>query len=341
MNGVGSRPGIALPGAIHPRQALELARRAERAGCDAIWVLDVRRDPFTLAAAAISATESIPVGTNVVVAFARSPTVIAATAWDLGLWSDGRFILGLGSQVRPTLEVRFGVTADHPAPRMVDYVAAVRACWEALRSGQGGHDGPYYRIRRPFLQRAAEPDGPHVPIYLSAVNPIMARAAGTCADGLAAHPFTTAQYLREVLLPAVAGGAADTRRPAPPLLLQLVVAPDRRAAATQMMAYTVPAYRRVLDHAELSAVADAIMVAIAEGRREEARELLDERIIDHLGVVLEDDLAAGIERWSPLADRLALSVPWFGMTEVDQLEAAHRLVDLLEGFQSTRSERKS
>jgi len=326
------RPGFALPGAIRPDQARELAGRAERAGCDALWVLDVRRDPFVLAAAAISATDQIPVGTNVAVAFARSPTVTAAAAWDLGLWSGGRFVLGLGSQVGPTLEARFGVKADHPAPRMVDYVSAVHSCWDALRSGQGSHDGDFYTIKRPFLQRAAEPDGPHIPIYVSAVNPVMAGAAGKCADGLAAHPFTTEGYLRETLLPALAAGSAAAGRPTPPVLLQLVVAPNRASAAAQMMAYTVPEYRRVLDHTDLGAEADKILAARGAGRRDEARDLVDELILDHLGVVFEDKLTAGIERWRPYADRLSLSVPWFGMTDREQLEAAHRLVDLVDAL---------
>ena len=326
-----TRPGIALPGAARPLEAEELAQRAEAIGCEAVWVLDTRREPYLSAAAALRATERVQVGTNVAVAFARSPAVTAAAAWDLAQWGGGgRFVLGLGSQVGGTLEARFGVSADKPAPRMRDYVAAVRACWEAYRRGHGRYEGEYYTIRWPVFQPGAEPDVTPPLIYLAAVNPIMVGVAGECADGLAAHPFTTPEYIREVMLPALAKGAAKAGRPSPPLMLQLVVAPDRDAAVRQMTAYCVPAYRRVLDHAGLGEVFDAIWAAGREGRRAEARELLDDQVLDRLGVIVGDDLAKGLARWSGLADRLSLSVPWYGIEHHRQLESARRLLSLVE-----------
>src|SRR5439155_15331211 len=155
-----------------------------------------------------------------------------------------RFVLGLGSQVGPTLQARFGVTVDHPAPRMKDYVAAVRACWEAYRKGYGRYEGSFYSLRRPVFQAGSEP-GFEIPIYLSAVNPGMTRAAGEVADGFAGHAFTTPEYLREVLLPALERGAAAAGRPRPEVLLYLACAPDRETAAAQMYVYAVPGYRRV------------------------------------------------------------------------------------------------
>jgi alkanesulfonate monooxygenase SsuD/methylene tetrahydromethanopterin reductase-like flavin-dependent oxidoreductase (luciferase family) len=246
------------------------------------------------------------------------------------MWSGGRFVLGLGSQVGPTLEARYGVVADHPARRMEDYVAAVRACFAAFRDGFGKHQGEFYKIRRPGFQPGGEPAVTAPPIYVAAVNPRMARSAGECSDGLAAHPFTTASYIAEVLRPALADGARRADREVPPILLQRVVAPDRDTAARQMVAYTVPAYRRVLDHAGQGEVADRVMAAGREGRRAEAAALIADSYLDLLGVVLESELEAGIARWAPLADRLALSVPWFGMTDHEQLAAAGRLVGGLE-----------
>jgi probable F420-dependent oxidoreductase len=321
------KPGFALPGAARPGPAVELAAAAEAAGCEAVWCLDVRREPYLQAAAAIGATSRAAVGTNVAVAFARSPTVTASAAWDLSIWSGGRFILGLGSQVGPTLEARYGVVADHPAARIKDYVAAVRACFDTFAQGFGRYEGAYYRLRRPALQPGAEPDVTAPPVYLAAVNPVMTRTAGECADGLAAHPFTTAEYIAEVIRPALNEGARRAGRPAPPLLLQLVVAPDRATAAAQMSVYTVPAYRRVLDHSGLGQVADAVMTAAREGRRAEARDLIEREYLDRLGVVYEDDLEAGMAHWAPLADRLSLSVPWYGMEPLEQEAAARRLID--------------
>lgn len=326
------RPGIALPGAVHPRDAKELAKRAEALGCDAVWVLDVRREPYLLAAAALDATETIPVGTNVAVAFSRSPTVTATAAWDLSLWSGGRFILGLGSQVGPTLAARFGVDADHPGPRMRDYVAAVRDCFEAFGRGYGRHDGPFYSIRRPAFQPGADEGVAAPPVYVAAVNPYMASIAGECADGLAAHMFTTERYLEEVLRPALGRGAERSGRAAPPILLQVVVASSREAAARQMIAYTVPAYRRVLDHEGLGGAADAVMAAAGEGRRAEAARLIDERYLDLLAVCTIGELPAAIDRWSRHCDRLSLGVPWFGTTSEEQLRAAHEVLDAISAL---------
>jgi probable F420-dependent oxidoreductase len=292
-----------------------------------VWVLDVRRDPYLLASAALEATDEMQVGTNVAVAFARSPTVTAVSGWDLSAASGGRFVLGLGSQVGPTLAARFGVEADHPGPRMRDYVGACRACFDAFAKGYGRYDGEFYKLRRPAFQPGAEPDVSPPPIYLAAVNPFMTAIAGECADGLAAHPFTTERYLDEVMRPALREGAERAGRPPPPVLLQLVVAPDRETAAKQMIAYTVPAYRRVLDHAGLGGAADEVMAASREGRRLEARTIIEERYLDLLGVTTLQDLAVAVERWGPHCDRLSLSVPWFGMTDGEQLAFAHQLVD--------------
>lgn len=328
------KPGIALPGAVWPAEARRLAGLAETAGCEAVWVLDVRREPYLLSAAAIQGTSTAQVGTNVAVAFARSPTVTASAAWDLSEWSGGRFVLGLGSQVGPTLESRYGVTADHPASRMKDYVRAVRACFDAFRKGYGKYEGEFYRIRRPAFQPGADASVQEPPIYVAAVNPVMTGAAGEVADGLAAHPFTTVEYVRDVMRPALAEGAHIAGRPVPKLLLQLVVTPTREAAAAQMVAYTVPAYRRVLDHAGLGEVADAVMAAGKEGRRQEARDLIDQNYLDRLGVIIGDDLAAGLERWRQLADRLSLSVPWFGTEPAEQVAQFERLVDLVARLDS-------
>ena len=283
----------------------------------------MRREPYLLAAAAVQATRRVQVGTNVAVAFARSPTVTATAAWDLAIWSGGRFVLGLGSQVGPTLNARFGVTADHPGPRMLDYVRAVRGCFTAFRDGRGRYDGAFYQIARPAFQPGGEDLEPDPPIYLAAVNPFMCGVAGEVGDGLAAHPFSTPEYLRDVLRPALAAGASRAGRATPSVLLQLLVAPTRAAAATQMYAYSVPGYRRVLDHAGLGELADRVITA----RRDEARELIDRGYLDRLGVIIGDDLDAGIERWRGLAERITLSVPWFGTNDSDQLDQIERLIE--------------
>lgn len=326
------RPGVMLPGGVTLGEAQRLAAESEAAGAEAVWVADVRREPYLLAAAALSTTSRVEVGTNVAVAFSRSPAATAQAAWDLAGWSGGRFTLGLGSQVSPTLLNRFGVEADRPAPRIKDYIGAVRSCWNAYRQGHGRHEGPFYRIRQPVFMPGADEPWPEPPIYLAGVNPVMTRVAGECADGFAAHMFATTAYLDEVIRPALATGAAGAGRPDPPILMSLVVAESRAALAHQMTAYTVPGYRRVLDHAGLKDVADQVLAALAERRRSEAQQLVDKHVLELLGVVLLDDLAAGIARWAGHADRLALSVPWFGIEPAEQLDTFRQVLRKLESL---------
>lgn len=326
------RVGVALPGATTPREARELAAAAEAAGAEAVWVLDVRREPYLVAAAALEATQRAEVGVNVAVAFARSPALTATAAWDLAGDSGGRFVLGLGSQVGGTLEARYAVTADRPAPRMRDYVRAVRACFDAYEHGRGYYEGEFYRLRLPVFQPGADRDHARPPVYVAAVNRLMTRVAGEVADGLAAHPFTTLAYIDEVLKPNLAAGATAAGRPTPTLLLQLVVTADREAAVRQMTAYTVPAYRRVLDHAGLTSVADEVFAAGGRGDRAAARKLIDEQVLDRLGVVVAgsaEGLRGALGPWLAAADRLSLSVPWYGLDHEAQVGAFHRLLELL------------
>jgi alkanesulfonate monooxygenase SsuD/methylene tetrahydromethanopterin reductase-like flavin-dependent oxidoreductase (luciferase family) len=221
---------------------------------------------------------------------------------------------------------------------MLDYVGAVRACFRAFAQGSGGYEGAFYEIRRPALQPGGEPEVAPPPIYLAAVNPFMASIAGRCADGLAAHSFITERYLEEVLRPAFEGSPGASRSPARrPVLLQMVVAPDREAAARQMSFYTVPGYRRVLDHAGYGEAADRVIAASNDGRRQEARRIIEETFLDLLSVTTIDQLPVAVRRWSPHCDRLSLGVPWFGLDHAQQMRAAHLLLDAVESLDPATS----
>ena len=325
-----ARPGVGLPGNVTMREAGELAAAAEAAGASGIWVTDVRREPYLVSAAALGATTRATVGTDVAVAFARAPAATAQAAWDLAAFGGGRFILGLGTQVGPTLASRFGVEAEHPAARLRDYVRAVRACWSAYRAGRGRYEGEYYTVRQPVFAPGADEGWPDIPILVAGVNPVMTAIAGEVADGFAAHMFCTPAYLDRVLRPALARGAARADRPPPPVYMPLVVGRDRASLAMQMTTYTVPAYRRVLDESGLRDEADAILSALADRRRTEAARIIQARCLDALGVVVLDDLAAGVRRWSEHAEHLGLTVPWYGVEHADQLALFRDLLGALE-----------
>jgi probable F420-dependent oxidoreductase len=301
------------------REAEQLAAEAEDAGASGVWVTDVRREPFLASAAALRGTTRVTVGTDVAVAFSRSPAATAQAAWDLAGYANGRFVLGLGSQVGPTLLSRFGVEANRPAARLRDYVLAVRACWEAYRKGHGRYEGEFYAIRQPVFSPGADDPWPAIPIYVAGVNPIMTAVAGEVADGFAAHMFCTPAYLDRVLRPALARGAARAKRATPPVLMPLVVGRDRASLAIQMTTYTVPAYRRVLDESGLREEADAILTALAERRRSDAARIVDEQCLDQLGVAVLDDLPGTLRRWSAHADVIGLTVPWYGLDRAAQV----------------------
>ena len=327
-----ARPGVGLPANVTMQEAERLAAEAEAAGAPSIWITDLRRDPYLVAAAALRATKTVTVGLDVAVAFARTPAATAQAAWDLAGYGGGRFIRGHGSLVGPTLRSRFGVELDRPAARLRDYVLAVRACWDAYRKGRGRYEGEFYSVRQPVFSAGADDPWPDVPVYVAAVNPHMTGIVGEIADGLAAHMFNTPAYLSRVLKPALAKGAQRAGRPAPRVVLPLVVGRDRESLATYMTVYCVPGYRRVLDESGLKDEMDAVIAAIADRRRTEAAKIVEAHVLDHLAATTLDDLPVALARWRPLVDGIGLSVPWYGMDHAAQVALFRDALRAIEGL---------
>lgn len=185
------------------------SQRLERLGFDGVWTFETQRDPFLPLMQVALASQRLSIGTNIAVAFARSPFATAMTAWDLQRASEGRLLLGLGTQVRAHVERRFSMVFDHPAARVADYIRCVRAIWRTFQTGaKPDHDGPFYRFTliNDFFN-AGPIDHPDIPIFLAGVNPRMARAAGEAADGFSVHPMHSPAYLRGVVRPAIDEGA--------------------------------------------------------------------------------------------------------------------------------------
>ena len=186
----------------------EYARRAEDLGFGTIWSAETRHDPFLPLAVAATATRRMGLGTAIAIAFARSPMILAHTAWDLQKASGGRFVLGLGSQVKAHNEHRFSVPWGPPAPRLREAVSALRAIWTCWQEGTSlDFRGRSYRfdLMTPFFNPGPI-EHPRIPVYLAGVNAQMCRVAGEVADGLHVHSFHSARYLRECVHPAVQEG---------------------------------------------------------------------------------------------------------------------------------------
>ena len=192
----------------HWREAGPFAAAAETAGFDAVMTVEVAHDPFTPLALAALATQRIELTPSIAVAFPRSPTVVASQAWDLQANSNGRFVLGLGSQVRGHNERRFGIPWSPPAPRLRDYVRALRAVWRCWETGEKlDYRGEHYKLTLMTPDFSPEPTGlPMVPVTIAAVGEAMLRVAGEVCDGVRLHPLCSRRYVEEVALRHITEG---------------------------------------------------------------------------------------------------------------------------------------
>ena len=195
------------------REVQDLARDVHAAGLDGVVLTEAGRTAY-LSCAAVALAADVDVLTGIAVAFPRSPMVTAQIAWDLQAASDGRFILGLGTQVKGHNERRFSVKFESPGPKMREAVLAMRAIWDTWQNGTKlNFKGQFYRfdLMTPFF--APEPIAhPKIPVYIAGVNQLMCRIAGEVCDGLHVHPFNSSKYLREYVQPAVDEGLAKSGR---------------------------------------------------------------------------------------------------------------------------------
>jgi probable F420-dependent oxidoreductase len=234
---------------------------AESLGFDGLFTAETSHDPFLPIAAAAGHTKRIEFGTAIAVAFARSPMTVAYTAWDLAEATGGRFLLGLGTQVRAHIVRRFNMEWSSPGPRMREYIAALRTIWSSWQNGDPlSFAGDFYefKLMTPFFSPQPVPHSA-IPVYIAGVGPYMCRVAGEVADGFHVHPFHTLRYLNEVVVPNVAKGAELAGRSVDDVSLvtgamvitgrtEEQLAATRMATKLQIAFYaSTPAYRAVLD----------------------------------------------------------------------------------------------
>lgn len=305
----------------------DTARKLERLGCyDGAFSFEGPHDPFFPLVLAAEATDRLELCTAIAVAFARSPMLLANIGYDLQQLSRGRFILGLGSQIRPHIQNRFSMPWSKPAERMRELVLAIREIWHCWNQG-GRLDfrGEFYThtLMTPFFNPGTNPFG-NPRIFLAGVGPRMTEAAGEVADGFFIHPFHTAESLRETTLPALDRGRAKSGRSRENFEIScqvMIVSGEndeeqeraRTAVKTQIAFYgSTPAYRCVLDSRGWGDLQPELNHLTKRGKWVEMAALIDDEILEAVAVCSpRDQIADRIrERYAEFADRVSLVAPY-------------------------------
>ena len=314
---------IGLPEASSSHELAGIGARArtmEQEGYSGLLSAETSHDPFLPLALAAQHTESIELMTAIAVGFARNPMVLAHTAWDLQALSGGRFLLGLGSQIRPHITKRFSMPWSRPAARMEEMIRAIRAIWEAWQTGgRLNFRGDFYRhtLMTPMFSPGPI-DVPPPPILISAVGPLMTKVAGRAADGLVCHAFQTAEYLRAVTLPNVEAGLAESGRDRSQFQISMPVFvvsgfrdDDIAAQATRTRAQiafygSTPAYRGVLEHHGWGDAQTELNRLSKQGRWSDMGDVIDGDMLEAFAIVADPpDVPARIaERFGRSLDRL-------------------------------------
>lgn len=308
------------------RQIGPTARAADAVGFAGLWVPETQHNAFVAMTLAAEHSQRIAIGSAVAIAFARSPMVTAQAAWDLQALSGGRFVLGLGTQVKAHIERRFGMPWGSPVARLRDYVAALRAIWGSWQTGSRlQFEGTFYRhtLMTPFFDPGPIAQ-PQIPIYIAGVNEGLARLAGACCDGFHVHPFHSVRYIEAIVRPQVAAGAAAAGRSPTAVTLAssvFVISGDTDEALTrsrdearQQIAFyaSTPTYRVVLAcHGWDDAGEQLSRLAAAKRWNEMGRLISDEMLAAFAVQATLGELGpALVARYNGVLDRIACYTPY-------------------------------
>jgi probable F420-dependent oxidoreductase len=302
-----------------------LARFADEVGFDGIWTFETAHEPFLPLVLAAEHSRHLTLGTSIAVAFPRSPTITAQIAWDLARYSSGRFILGLGTQVKGHNERRFGVKWERPVDKMRDYVLALRALWDCWQNqSRLKHEGEFYKLTlmTPFFSPA-----PHefwrIPIYVAGVNRRMCELAGELCEGFHAHPLHTKRYLEEKILPSIENGLTKNQRTRRDLQVSssiFVIPTDDAAQAAkfevevrqQISFYaSTPPYRPVFELEGWGGIADQLKSLAARGRWQEMPALITDEMLERFTLrgTWAELPAKVLQKYDGLLDRVSYYFP--------------------------------
>jgi probable F420-dependent oxidoreductase len=323
------------------------AHAAEDLGFAGLWTSETKHDAFLPLAIAANETHQIELGTSVAIAFSRSPMETAQTAWDLQDLSDGRFVLGLGTQVKAHIIRRFSMPWDRPAARLREYILALRAIWESFQSeGPLNFEGDFYRhtLMTPFFDPGPI-DHPEIPIYVAGVNTRLASLAGEICDGFHVHPFHSPEYVTRTVIPAIAEGARQSSRDSEQVTLATSafvitgekeerVTEQRESVRAQISFYaSTPTYLKVLEAHGWEEVGERLGTLAREKKWREMPALITDEMLTAFAIeAAPDEIGPALrERYEGLIDRVALYLPFvpgerdeFWLTVVESARASGR-----------------
>ena len=320
---------VKIDGAIlveNPLDAGPAAKKLESAGYAGGFTFEGRHDPFLPLALAAQQTTRLDLITAIAIAFARNPMTLANIGWDMQLLSEGRFILGLGTQIRPHIQKRFSMEWSRPAARMKEMVRAIRAIWDCWENGSKlDFQGEFYTHTLMTPVFTPEPSAYGLPrIFLSAVGPRMTEVVGEVADGFFVHPFHTPEFIETISKPRLEAGLArgQRRREDFEVSCQLIVATGsneeemkaaRDGARAQISFYgSTPAYRPVLDCIGRGDLQDELNFMSKQGKWLEMAGRIDDDLLEQIAVVgARDEIADKVRaRCAGFADRVSLVAPF-------------------------------
>ena len=315
----------------------DLAKKIEDQGFKSLWTPETNHNPFLPLSLAAYSTDNLELGTAIALAFPRSPMTMAYMAWDLAKQSNGRFMLGLGTQIKAHIKRRFSVDWFSPGPRLRDYILAMRSIWHSWQNNEPlNYRGEFYQhtLMTPFFQpeRIEHPD---IPIYIAGVNSYLCQLAGELAQGFHVHPFHTQEYLRDVIIKQVEEGAAKANRTRDDIDMTcaIFVATGKNAQEienakimikSQIAFYaSTPSYKAVLEHHGMEDLGDELRKMTRAGKWMEMYELVPDELFDKVCVSgdYEELPHKVLERYDGLLDRIAYYLP-YAPGEHDEMWAA-------------------
>ncbi|GAB1471031.1 LLM class F420-dependent oxidoreductase [Chloroflexota bacterium] len=299
-----------------------IAKAAEETGFTALWAQETQHDPFLPCTLIAEHSAKMDFGTAIAVSFARSPATLAYTAWDLAAQSNGRFILGMGTQVKAHIEKRFGM----PWPASVtgklrEQIQVIRALWDCWQNGTKlNFRGEYYKITlmSPFFQPPPSTGSGTIPIYIAGVNTGLAKLAGEMCEGFHAHPFNSPRYMNEIMLPALEEGLQKSGRKRSDLSISMTpfiaTTPEEEGFARMQVAFyaSTPSYKSVMDFHGWGETAEKLSGFASKGEWAEMPMLItDEMLSEFCLMTTQENLAVDLKkRFDGIADRITLYTPF-------------------------------